>query len=141
MPVNLQLKMTNLKVMDLMCQAFQATWGEACRSESSVIVVPAYYIFVVGQITFKGPCKSNLTFQVDIYSKTKFNLVLRVTVCRSRTSFDRIFELKIILPAILSPCWWLTFRLMEQLSRPQSSPYGKDSKTRCNGLGFTNRST
>jgi hypothetical protein len=131
MPVNLQLKMTNLKVMDLMCQAFQATWGEACRSESSVIVVPAYYIFVVGQITFKGPCKSNLTFQVDIYSKTKFNLVLRVTVCRSRTSFDRIFELKIILP----------FRLMEQLSRPQSSPYGKDSKTRCNGLGFTNRST
>ncbi|XP_024402435.1 polygalacturonase At1g48100 isoform X2 [Physcomitrium patens] len=43
----------------------KATWRAACQSESSVMVVPAYYVFVVGQITFKGPCKHNLTFQIE----------------------------------------------------------------------------
>lgn len=47
-------------------KAFQATWAEACKVESSTMLVPADYVFFVGPISFSGPyCKPNIIFQLD----------------------------------------------------------------------------
>lgn len=46
-------------------QAFQEAWAEACKVESSTMLVPADYVFFVGPISFSGPyCKPSIVFQV-----------------------------------------------------------------------------
>ncbi|OVA13557.1 Glycoside hydrolase [Macleaya cordata] len=45
--------------------AFISAWKAACEVESSVLLVPANYVFMITSTTFNGPCKPGLTFQVD----------------------------------------------------------------------------
>ncbi|KAH9327024.1 hypothetical protein KI387_007202, partial [Taxus chinensis] len=45
--------------------AFQAAWQETCNKESATLLIPADYRFLVGPITFSGPCQSNIVFKVD----------------------------------------------------------------------------
>lgn len=57
-----------------------------------MIVVPAYYVFVVGQITFKGHCNHNLTFQVsaiNFLSVTVGDDSLNFFLSCGMNSFDR----------------------------------------------------
>ncbi|XP_009388828.2 polygalacturonase At1g48100-like isoform X1 [Musa acuminata AAA Group] len=46
-------------------QAFQAAWAAACEGSPSRVLVPADSDFLVGPISFSGPCKSNILFQLD----------------------------------------------------------------------------
>ncbi|CAL9077308.1 unnamed protein product [Musa acuminata var. zebrina] len=46
-------------------EAFQAAWAAACDGAPSKVIVPSNYEFLVGPISFSGPCKSNVVFQVD----------------------------------------------------------------------------
>ncbi|KAI3990184.1 hypothetical protein MKX01_029162 [Papaver californicum] len=45
--------------------AFTMAWKAACKVESSVLLAPEGYIFMINPATFNGPCKPGLTFQVD----------------------------------------------------------------------------
>ncbi|XP_057528741.1 polygalacturonase At1g48100-like [Amaranthus tricolor] len=47
-------------------EAFEATWTEACKVQSSTMLIPSGYQFLVGPITFSGPyCQKNIIFQLD----------------------------------------------------------------------------
>ncbi|KAJ6845549.1 polygalacturonase-like [Iris pallida] len=46
-------------------KAFEASWAAACKQEGSTVVVPSGHVFLVGQISFAGPCKPNIIFQLD----------------------------------------------------------------------------
>ncbi|XVF43987.1 hypothetical protein PTKIN_Ptkin02bG0084100 [Pterospermum kingtungense] len=47
-------------------KAFQAAWAAACKMESSTVVVPSEFVFLVGPISFSGPyCQANIVFQLD----------------------------------------------------------------------------
>ncbi|GLJ05381.1 hypothetical protein SUGI_0017180 [Cryptomeria japonica] len=46
-------------------KAFLATWQAVCAKESSTLLIPADCRFLVGPITFSGPCQSNIVFKVD----------------------------------------------------------------------------
>ncbi|KAH9303717.1 hypothetical protein KI387_008121, partial [Taxus chinensis] len=45
--------------------AFEAAWQAACSVESAVVVVPAEFRFLVGPISFSGPCQPNIIFQIQ----------------------------------------------------------------------------
>lgn len=47
-------------------QAFVTAWGFACQShsQSSTLLVPQGYTFMVKSIIFAGPCQFGLNFQV-----------------------------------------------------------------------------
>ncbi|EFJ18434.1 hypothetical protein SELMODRAFT_112735 [Selaginella moellendorffii] len=45
--------------------AFLAAWNQACKVESSMVEVPANFVFLVKPLVFSGPCQNNLVFQVD----------------------------------------------------------------------------
>ncbi|XP_027164520.1 polygalacturonase At1g48100 [Coffea eugenioides] len=45
--------------------AFRDAWKEACQAESSVLLVPENYVFLITSTIFSGPCKPGLVFQVD----------------------------------------------------------------------------
>lgn len=44
--------------------AFRAAWKEACQVESSVLLAPPDYVFLITSTIFSGPCKPGLIFQV-----------------------------------------------------------------------------
>ncbi|GLJ05360.1 hypothetical protein SUGI_0016820 [Cryptomeria japonica] len=46
-------------------QAFQAAWKAACVLDSATLHIPAGYRFLVGPLTFSGPCNSNILLKVD----------------------------------------------------------------------------
>ncbi|KAL5203506.1 hypothetical protein ABZP36_014458 [Zizania latifolia] len=47
-------------------QSFEAAWAAACKVEESTVLVPSELEFVVGPISFSGPCcKPNILFQLD----------------------------------------------------------------------------
>ncbi|KAJ7557734.1 hypothetical protein O6H91_04G007500 [Diphasiastrum complanatum] len=46
-------------------KAFEAAWQQACQVDSSILSVPSGYTFLLGPITFSGPCRPGITFQVD----------------------------------------------------------------------------
>ncbi|CAL9080476.1 unnamed protein product [Musa textilis] len=46
-------------------KAFQAAWAAACEGSPSKVLVPADSDFLVAPISFSGPCKSNIVFQLD----------------------------------------------------------------------------
>ncbi|KAK0573866.1 hypothetical protein LWI29_014794 [Acer saccharum] len=47
-------------------KAFEAAWTAACKVESSIMIVPTDYVFLVGPISFSGPyCQRNIVFQLD----------------------------------------------------------------------------
>lgn len=48
-------------------QAFVTAWGFACQShsQSSTLLVPQGYTFMVKSIIFAGPCQFGLTFQIE----------------------------------------------------------------------------
>ncbi|GLJ05362.1 hypothetical protein SUGI_0016850 [Cryptomeria japonica] len=46
-------------------KAFLAAWQAACEKESATLLIPSDYQFLVGPLTFLGPCKSNIIFKVD----------------------------------------------------------------------------
>ncbi|KAL9240952.1 hypothetical protein vseg_015117 [Gypsophila vaccaria] len=47
-------------------KAFEAAWAAACKVESSTMLIPSEYQFLVGPISFSGPyCQKNIVFQVD----------------------------------------------------------------------------
>ncbi|KAK9076165.1 hypothetical protein SSX86_004498 [Deinandra increscens subsp. villosa] len=47
-------------------KAFQAAWGDACKSEASMMIVPLGYKFLVGPTSFSGSnCHKNITFKLD----------------------------------------------------------------------------
>ncbi|XP_071695659.1 polygalacturonase At1g48100-like [Rutidosis leptorrhynchoides] len=47
-------------------KAFQAAWADACKSDSSTIIVPSGYKFLVGPTSFSGSnCHKRMSFQVD----------------------------------------------------------------------------
>ncbi|KAH9308222.1 hypothetical protein KI387_036133, partial [Taxus chinensis] len=46
-------------------QAFVAAWKAACKVESAVVEVPPEFRFLVNPVTFLGPCKPSIIFQVD----------------------------------------------------------------------------
>lgn len=59
-------KVTYSNVSHSVWQAFQAAWAAACKVESSTIIIPSKYEFLVGPISFSGPyCQHNIVFQVD----------------------------------------------------------------------------
>ncbi|RRT55557.1 hypothetical protein B296_00029912 [Ensete ventricosum] len=43
----------------------KAAWAAACDGAPSTVIVPSSFEFLVGPISFSGPCKSNVVFQVD----------------------------------------------------------------------------
>lgn len=45
-------------------QAFVTAWGYACQSQSSTVLVPKGYTFMVKSIIFAGPCQFGLNFEV-----------------------------------------------------------------------------
>ncbi|KAL2926499.1 hypothetical protein RDABS01_006741 [Bienertia sinuspersici] len=45
-------------------KAFLAAWAAACKVESSTMLIPSGYKFLVGIISFSGPCQRNIIFQV-----------------------------------------------------------------------------
>jgi len=45
-------------------QAFLDAWAAACKVEASTMVVPSDYEFLVGPISFMGPCQPNIVLQV-----------------------------------------------------------------------------
>ncbi|KNA18657.1 hypothetical protein SOVF_068750 [Spinacia oleracea] len=47
-------------------KAFQDAWASACKVESSTMLIPSGYQFLVGPISFSGPyCQRNIIFQLD----------------------------------------------------------------------------
>ncbi|KAJ8752422.1 hypothetical protein K2173_004058 [Erythroxylum novogranatense] len=46
-------------------QAFKMAWDTSCQTDSSILVVPAGYVFMIQPTIFTGPCKSDLVFQID----------------------------------------------------------------------------
>ncbi|EEF50012.1 polygalacturonase At1g48100 [Ricinus communis] len=47
-------------------QAFKMAWDSACsQNESSILLAPSRYSFLIQPTIFTGPCKSNLVFQID----------------------------------------------------------------------------
>uniref|UniRef100_A0A7C9DE64 Endo-polygalacturonase n=2 Tax=Opuntia streptacantha TaxID=393608 RepID=A0A7C9DE64_OPUST len=47
-------------------KAFEAAWGAACQVESSTMLIPSGYEFLVGPLSFSGPyCQRNIVFQLD----------------------------------------------------------------------------
>ncbi|XP_026381847.1 polygalacturonase At1g48100-like [Papaver somniferum] len=47
-------------------KAFEAAWVAACKVEASTVLVPPNYVFLVGPISFSGPCcRQNIVFQLD----------------------------------------------------------------------------
>lgn len=46
-------------------KAFQSAWQAACNVESAIVEVPAEFRFLVGPISFSGPCQPKITFQID----------------------------------------------------------------------------
>ncbi|KAM7277527.1 hypothetical protein ACFE04_004661 [Oxalis oulophora] len=47
-------------------EAFKVAWDEACQAEeSATLFVPAGYSFMLQSTIFSGPCKNNLTLQID----------------------------------------------------------------------------
>jgi len=46
-------------------KAFQTAWQAACSVESAIVEVPAEFRFLVGPISFSGPCQPSITFQID----------------------------------------------------------------------------
>ncbi|XP_074274440.1 polygalacturonase At1g48100 isoform X2 [Silene latifolia] len=47
-------------------QAFQDAWEQACKVQSSTMLIPYGYQFLVGPISFSGPyCQKDIIFQVD----------------------------------------------------------------------------
>ncbi|XP_059064638.1 polygalacturonase At1g48100-like [Cryptomeria japonica] len=46
-------------------EAFEAAWRAACSKGYTTLHIPANYSFVVGPITFSGPCQSSIVFMVD----------------------------------------------------------------------------
>ncbi|KAH9605700.1 hypothetical protein KSS87_019845 [Heliosperma pusillum] len=47
-------------------KAFEAAWAAACKVESSTMLIPSGYQFLVGPISFSGPyCQKDIVFQVD----------------------------------------------------------------------------
>ncbi|GLJ40543.1 hypothetical protein SUGI_0836420 [Cryptomeria japonica] len=46
-------------------KAFMAAWQAACSVESAQIVIPSEFRFLVGPITFSGPCQPNIIFQIE----------------------------------------------------------------------------
>ncbi|CAI9108540.1 OLC1v1008162C1 [Oldenlandia corymbosa var. corymbosa] len=45
--------------------AFRAAWKEACQAQSSVLLAPSNYVFLITSTIFSGPCQPGLVFQVD----------------------------------------------------------------------------
>ncbi|GLJ05366.1 hypothetical protein SUGI_0016940 [Cryptomeria japonica] len=45
-------------------KAFLAAWQAACEKDSATLLIPSDYQFLVGPLTFLGPCKSNILFKV-----------------------------------------------------------------------------
>ncbi|CAM8912971.1 unnamed protein product [Rhodiola kirilowii] len=45
-------------------QAFEKAWNKACSTTNGVLEVPRDKKFLLGPITFSGPCKSSLTMKV-----------------------------------------------------------------------------
>lgn len=46
-------------------QAFESAWAAACKVQSSTMLIPSGYQFLVGPISFSGPyCQRNIIFQV-----------------------------------------------------------------------------
>ncbi|GLJ05393.1 hypothetical protein SUGI_0017430 [Cryptomeria japonica] len=46
-------------------KAFEAVWQAACSKASTTVRVPAGHRFLLGPVTFSGPCQSHIIFQVD----------------------------------------------------------------------------
>ncbi|XP_057812613.2 polygalacturonase At1g48100-like [Cryptomeria japonica] len=46
-------------------KAFLRAWEAACNKDSATLHIPVDHRFLVGPLTFSGPCKSNIVFQVD----------------------------------------------------------------------------
>ncbi|EFJ30425.1 hypothetical protein SELMODRAFT_89085 [Selaginella moellendorffii] len=46
-------------------QAFLDAWNAACLVEDSVFLIPQSFTFLIWPASFKGPCKSNMTMQID----------------------------------------------------------------------------
>ncbi|URD96633.1 Glycosyl hydrolases family 28 [Musa troglodytarum] len=63
--VNDDTKLIPLGIWYPAMQAFQAAWAAACDGAPSKVIVPSNFEFLVGPISFSGPCKSNVVFQVD----------------------------------------------------------------------------
>lgn len=45
---------------------FRDAWKAACQAESSVLLAPAEYTFLITSTIFSGPCKPGLVFQVRL---------------------------------------------------------------------------
>ncbi|XP_057812618.2 polygalacturonase At1g48100-like [Cryptomeria japonica] len=45
-------------------KAFLAAWQAACEKDSATLLIPSDYQFLVGPLTFLGPCKSNILFKI-----------------------------------------------------------------------------
>lgn len=45
--------------------AFEAAWQAACSKQSATLHVPPNYRFLLGPVTFTGPCQSNIFFKID----------------------------------------------------------------------------
>ncbi|KAL3755318.1 hypothetical protein ACJRO7_002378 [Eucalyptus globulus] len=61
-------------------QAFQKAWEEACSATGAVLVVPEKN-YLLGPITFSGPCQDDITFQI--------NGIIRASDDRSAYDGDR----------------------------------------------------
>ncbi|XP_068638593.1 polygalacturonase-like [Aristolochia californica] len=46
-------------------KAFQKAWAKACSSAPAVLVVPENKNYLLKQISFSGPCRSNITVKID----------------------------------------------------------------------------
>ncbi|KAG0491496.1 hypothetical protein HPP92_004894 [Vanilla planifolia] len=46
-------------------KAFLAAWGDACARESSTLLIPSGYGFLVGPLSLLGPCQPNIVLQID----------------------------------------------------------------------------
>lgn len=47
-------------------KAFESAWAAACKVQSSTMLIPSGYQFLVGPISFSGPyCQRNIIFQLD----------------------------------------------------------------------------
>lgn len=58
-------------------QGFEATWAEACKVESSTMLIPADYVFLVGPIVFSGQyCKPKIIFQVTFFIWKSYIFIL-----------------------------------------------------------------
>ncbi|XP_020520413.1 polygalacturonase At1g48100 [Amborella trichopoda] len=46
-------------------KAFLATWAAACKVESAIFEVPSEFRFLIGPLTFRGPCEPGLVLKID----------------------------------------------------------------------------